>query len=75
MPIDLGPLFAALTTFVLNIFGAVFGIWFMIKLGRHAMEENKDPVKIGQDIIITCIMLALAFKGQVIIDWARTAIG
>lgn len=75
MPINLDPLFAALLTFVLNIFGAVFGIWFLIKLGRHAMEENKDPVKIGQDIIVTCILLALAFKGQVIITWAMTAIG
>ncbi|MBU6332813.1 MAG: hypothetical protein KGS47_00300 [Chloroflexi bacterium] len=67
---SLNGLFAALTTWLLNLITVAGGFFLLIDLARHVFSTPRDLRAAGIDIAVFVILLAIASQSNAIVTWA-----
>jgi hypothetical protein len=71
---SLNGLFAALTTWLLNLITVAGGFFLLIDLARHVFSTPRDLRAAGIDIAVFVILLAIASQSNAIVTWASNQI-
>jgi len=67
---SLNGLFAALTTWLLNLITVAGGFFLLIDLARHVFSTPRDLRAAGIDIAVFVVLLAIASQSNAIVTWA-----
>ena len=73
-PIDPTNLLTDIFKWLVKILAAVGMVYFVIDLFKHVASSPRDLGAAGKDALIMVILLAVAAKADVLVEWAQKAL-